>query len=423
MAFSTPIFNIYKKSVDANNVTTDAVDSTGCNSIEICACTYGGDGATLTDSKGNTYAARTSKQNTGATEKVQLYYTDSTVNGGPINVGSGHTFTLTAVTNGCYPAIGAAGFSGAHTNSYEDEAAGVNSVGGTTVQPGSKASIGNGRLFIVAATQDATTTNSFTIDSSFIELADSPYTTYSIGIHWAYKIQPSIGAENPTLTFVDAAIVGKACVMAIFAPAAGGGGSTPPVKQPTVTGILARLESDEVEEFERRSLGSFGNAAVSSLPDLNPRNRFIFFFDKRSVEEDTEESERRELARRGFVKKNPYYTYTLPVAKRKYPYVNIAQATLRQMDEEAEELDRRNLGLFRGRTNLRAAIRVKTNPLVRILNVYSMVNRLDFEEQEEGDRRFMAKMLRHKDFYHTSNAPTPVPSRNNLFWWFRRHHR
>jgi len=202
-----------------------------------------------------------------------------------------------------------------------------------------------------------------------------------------------------------------------------GGGSTPLVKQPRVFGIAQRLENDETEEYDRRFIAYFGNAAVSSLPDLNPRNRVIFFYDSRSIDEEREEADRRELARSDFISKNPYYTFTNPTPKRKYPYVNIVQATLRQMDEEAEELDRRNLGLFRGRTNLRAAIRVKTNPLVRILNVYSMVNRLDFEEQEEGDRRFLGRMLRHKDFYHTSTAPTPVPSKNNLFWWFRRHHR
>lgn len=190
----------------STSATTGAVDSTGAN----LAVVPGGrlfSSITWSDSKGNTFTALST-------------YTHSIFGGSlayclNLTVGSGHTFT----GSGTQPAVGASLFSG--VDAYDQES-GSGGGGSSTRQPGSITPPSDGCLFFTGFTAD--NNNYWAVDSGFTlagSIDNSPGTHFSVA--WAYKIQTTAAAENPTWTEVGSNN-NNIAFMATFTPAAGGGG-------------------------------------------------------------------------------------------------------------------------------------------------------------------------------------------------------
>lgn len=202
------VANVGAGSATSNNVTTGSIDTTGADLIVIVVSAYGG-APTLSDSKGNTWTARTSY---GPIHVCKIYYCASPT------VGSGHTFTLTSST--LYPTVNVAAFSGTHATPYDVEN-GYAEVGApsTTGQPGSVTPSEDNEVLITGTTHASTVSSigsSFTITDNIAYGAGT-----NIGGAMAYKIQTSAGAENPTWTYGSA----QYFTASIATFKAGGGGA------------------------------------------------------------------------------------------------------------------------------------------------------------------------------------------------------
>lgn len=97
---NTPNFIVAASGANASGAAvSSAVDTTGAKELWATGTAYSSGTATITDSKGNTWALQNSGGtviDSGSPASVFVYKTNDTINGGAITVGVGHTFTSTS---------------------------------------------------------------------------------------------------------------------------------------------------------------------------------------------------------------------------------------------------------------------------------------------------------------------------------------
>jgi hypothetical protein len=185
----------------ASGVTTGAIDTTGANFLVVAAASsFGGTGATLTDSKGNAWTPLTPQGIVNG--RSRLYYCLSPI------VGSGHTFSYTG--SEIYPSIAVQAWGGMPSAAFVAEA-GASTTSETTLATGDIVPGGNNRLFIAAVTGQGSTAS---IDSDFTISDSLPFVfaeSYQIGL--AYYIQGTGATLNPawTLNVTEPMAVTGAC--------------------------------------------------------------------------------------------------------------------------------------------------------------------------------------------------------------------
>lgn len=189
IAASSPIAfiaGVTTASSNGTDVTSATLNSTGANFLVAVVSDYGGGTpGTVTDSKGNTWNARTAY--TDGVLRVREFWSV------PTSVGSGHTVSYT----GTSPSIGFAAFSNVNASPFVSE---VGTTGSSTAPAaGSITPAANNSLIINAVS--LLFGNGATVDSSFIVIGTPSTTTAnSEGLAMSYLIQTSLGAVNPTWT-------------------------------------------------------------------------------------------------------------------------------------------------------------------------------------------------------------------------------
>lgn len=174
----------------SNTFTTSAIDTTGATLITVGASFTAGASVTLSDTVGGNSNSWTARTSYGSVSAARIYYSV------PTHVGSGHTFTLTGT--GFNGDISVAAWSGAAGTPYDVEngfdGGGSNATSG---QPGSITPTQDNELVVTVLT-NGVTSGSYTINGSY-SITDQ---TLSSGAHWgsgfAYWIQTSATATNPT---------------------------------------------------------------------------------------------------------------------------------------------------------------------------------------------------------------------------------
>jgi hypothetical protein len=197
----------------ANGATTAAIDTTGATLLIAVIAEATGGGATLSDSKSNTWTQLTLWN--GSTPDVTIYYVANPT------VGTNHTFTISGASS--FSVINASSFSGVATTTPFDVENGLSGGGfdGTNGKPGSTTPTQDNELLIYGtAYSDAT---SRTVDSGFTILDQTPFTggtNYGGGA--SYLIQTTAGAVNPLWNINGAGAVGIATFKAAAASSTGG---------------------------------------------------------------------------------------------------------------------------------------------------------------------------------------------------------
>lgn len=203
----------------ASDLTSSSLDSTGASLLIGGISQYSGSpGAAISDNKGNPWTGLTRKQG-GSEADIRIYYAESPV------VGSGHTISATG--NAIYASVLFQAWSGAATSSVFDQENGNSTSIGTSLSTGSITPTQDNELVITAFASSGGSSGTATIDSGFT--ADTNSTAYTGGSNeggaFAYLVQTSAAAANPTWT-VGTGISGGglAAAIASFKAAAGGGG-------------------------------------------------------------------------------------------------------------------------------------------------------------------------------------------------------
>ncbi len=198
-----------------STITSPAIDTTGCKFLAVLLTNYNAEAAAvLTDSKGNTWVAGTTRTTAGGGTRMILYHCLTT----PI-VGAGHTFTATQVGSG-FPSLLVAGFS--DTITAKDQAAFLSSSSSGSDNP-TVTPTESGELLI--AVFGGWGTNGVAIDLGFT-ITDSKVFTggNSFNSALAYKVQAVAAAIAPSWTWTGGnAESGAELVSFKLLPAALGG--------------------------------------------------------------------------------------------------------------------------------------------------------------------------------------------------------
>jgi hypothetical protein len=191
---------------DGSTSTTAGINTTGADLIAVCVSGLAPASGTLTDSKSNTWQARTVYGSIN--NKSRWYYAINPT------VGSGHTFTFSNSSAFCSLAVLA--FSGADTTAPFDQENGASAAAVTSHQPGSVTPSVNDEVLVATLSFDSS--NTISVNSSFTVATQVDLGT-CYGIAAAYKVQTSAGAENPTFSWSSSANVSAA--IATFKSAGG----------------------------------------------------------------------------------------------------------------------------------------------------------------------------------------------------------
>ncbi|HEY8746091.1 MAG TPA: hypothetical protein VIU62_23620 [Chloroflexota bacterium] len=183
-------------SIDGNGFTSGSIDTTGANLLVLALVDYNGT-ATFSDSKGNTWTARTMYGTTfTAGGTLTIYYAKNP------SVGTAHTITVSAT--GAYPSITVQAHSSIDTTAPYDVENGAAASAVTSIQPGSITPGSNGELIISALGIGGVTTGT-AIDSSFTITDTNPNSAGAdIGGSLAYLYQGTAAAVNPTWSWTSA---------------------------------------------------------------------------------------------------------------------------------------------------------------------------------------------------------------------------
>lgn len=188
-------------------VTTSSIDTTTSDFLVMGMVCTDGYSTTPTDSEGNTWTEATSYTQTNV--RVRLWYTV------PTSTNAAHTFSASGSIVG-YILVGA--FSGVVQTSPADQQSGSNGFV-STLKPGSITPTEDNELvwshFGINATGVPTS-----IDDSFTQITEGDFVSgESYGGSWAYKIQTSAAASDPTWTRTNTN--GTAATQISFKAAAG----------------------------------------------------------------------------------------------------------------------------------------------------------------------------------------------------------
>lgn len=211
------VASAWKGSTDNQNVTTDAIDTSGANLLVHVVPWYNqAVEPTISDSKSNTWTQLTYAHET--TCAVRIYYCLSP------SVGSGHTFSALHTSGGDeYPDLHVMAFSG--VDSYESQDRKDNIGGGAVKCTTGLTPINDGSLLIAGMCVYLSNSSAPTIDSSFTIMNSHVNNGHYFTTGSAYQIQTTATARNPTWT-PSAAQTDGCAVMACFKASAGGGGSS-----------------------------------------------------------------------------------------------------------------------------------------------------------------------------------------------------
>lgn len=200
-----------------------SLDSTGADFLVAAIARY--QGATLTDSKSNTWTLL-STYAAGGDPTTELYYCI------PTSVGSGHTFSYSG--SNAFSSIAVAAFSGVKQTSPQDGSTTTNTGSGlTSIQPGSITPSVDGGLWVSAlginncGSVPASTFAGVTSRRDHLNSVGGYDDNYGVGLTW--EIQTTATASNPTWSWASGSTPGA--IGAVFFAAGGGGGGT---GQPTM---------------------------------------------------------------------------------------------------------------------------------------------------------------------------------------------
>lgn len=221
MSWVAPVFSTAKTGTP-NSVTSDAVDSSGCEFLIVSVSWYPAVTAnpTFSDSKGNSWTALTSVGGgTGVAHRHWVCYA-------PTSVGTGHTFTLSGTDT--YAGLQAMGFAGAAVSPVN----GANTNSGTTVSTlttGSVTPSVNECLLVASVGHGDNASGARSINSSFTIGATNNFSGGNgYGGSIAYLIQTTSAAANPTWDITGAATEVRAALSAFELSSGGGSSSVPP---------------------------------------------------------------------------------------------------------------------------------------------------------------------------------------------------
>lgn len=181
------VANTAKASTDTNEITSDAIDTTGANFIVIGIGFYNGTtpNPSVSDSKGNTWTALTNRASTIVSTRQYYCFAPT--------VGSGHTFTVSGVVS--YPAIAVQAWSGIAASPADQENGATTSGSWATVSTGS-VTPSQANTVLVASLAFEAGGGTTAINSGFTISNTIAYGT-SEGVSLAYKILTSADATNP----------------------------------------------------------------------------------------------------------------------------------------------------------------------------------------------------------------------------------
>ncbi len=194
--------------------TTSAIDTTGASLLVAAICHHSAGAGSMVDSKGNTWVELTAQVVT--TSRARMFYVLNPT------VGSGHTATFDGNPFGT---LSFAAFSGANTTDVFDIENGATDDSASSLQPGSVTPNQNDSLIVTAlAFNDTVAAPAINGGFSTPVTTEHNAGTADRGGSIAYLIQTTATAANPTWT--TSVAVDAAAVIAVFIPAAGGGGVT-----------------------------------------------------------------------------------------------------------------------------------------------------------------------------------------------------
>lgn len=211
---------------NANTTTTPSINTTGADLL-VAVCSDYDTGATLTDSKSNTWASLTVQT---ATVRARIMYAKNAT------VGSGHTFTLAGA--GLFPSLEVAAFSGSDLTSPFDVENGAASASASSLAPGS-ITPGSANELVVSglSTQGASGTKSIDV-LSILDQVVGLGSNFDSAL--AYEIQTTATARNPSWSWTGNRYA--AAVIATFKSAAAASFTYFPLIQPDVAGLLRKAE-------------------------------------------------------------------------------------------------------------------------------------------------------------------------------------
>lgn len=185
-------------------ITTGAINTTGANLLVMGVAYYTGSAIpTVSDSKGNTWTALTSRGSSDAGAKI--FYCV------PSSVGAGHTFSVTA---GLAIAFGVHAWSGANATPF-DVQNGATSNATTSLQTGSVTPSANNSLLVTIGVPGGTST-SYSIDSGFTTTFNQNVASgTSEGAIMSYLTQGTASAINPTISWSGGSVTAAAAI-AVF---------------------------------------------------------------------------------------------------------------------------------------------------------------------------------------------------------------
>lgn len=203
--------------------TTAAMNCSGANFIAAAVVSYinASTSATMSDSSLNTWSLKTTSfnQGNGTSSSIAIWYVE--------NPTVSASQTVSAIGNtaggGGYAIVGAACFSGLASSSSLDQQTGLGQTGGGTIQPGSITPGAAGELILSATGVTTTGSGSITISGGTpsMTLLDSALGDGSNGqgAGFAYAIQTTASATNPTWTFSVSGQGNPSADIASFKPA------------------------------------------------------------------------------------------------------------------------------------------------------------------------------------------------------------
>lgn len=219
MAISLVAHAVAQSTGASTGATTGAVDTSGANFLAIVVAHYDNITPTVSDSKGNTWTARTSSVNVGNASVRLFYATNPTV-------GSGHTFTVSD-TNG-YASVNGLAFSGMDTSSPYDSAENTNfsstnvsSLGTGSITPNTSGALllSGWSTFVAGQASSPSYASGATQVDNAVNVSGQ-----AMGINVGWNTWTS-GAVSETLTFGGS--TAASAFIAAFKPAAGGASASP----------------------------------------------------------------------------------------------------------------------------------------------------------------------------------------------------
>lgn len=196
-------------------ITTSGIDTTGASLLVVEITDFTGGSTTLTDNKGNTWVGRTAKSDSGG-GRCRIYDCVTPT------VGPGHTFTATPAGTSV-PSIGVMAWSGSAVSPFDRE-----NGTGASLSPGSVTPAADNALVIQALDHEAAAgavsiSGSYTISDSIGIVGGSHF-----GSSFAYWVQTTATATNPTWTTGGAATLSSSVCAVYLAATGGGGGAVSP---------------------------------------------------------------------------------------------------------------------------------------------------------------------------------------------------